>query len=161
GAHPPCPLHGRARTRRACVMIYQSEHGNLSIALGGDVMLTRRLSVFTEPSFLALTEIFRSADVGFGNLEGPVRHEEGRPGITPVGSKVDYRVPAKEFAALREIGKGLGFEIDRQRSREHFFSAKEVPPEAERETSFLGSQFISAECYGISSHADAEDVEDN
>ena len=64
-------------------MIYQSEQGNLSIALGGDVMLTRRLSVFTEPSFLALADVFRSADVGFGNLEGAVRHwDEGSPGIT-------------------------------------------------------------------------------
>src|SRR5947209_3576983 len=64
-------------------MIYQSEQGNLSIALGGDIMLTRRLSVFTEPNFLALAEIFRSADVGFGNLEGTVRHaDEGTPGIT-------------------------------------------------------------------------------
>jgi poly-gamma-glutamate synthesis protein (capsule biosynthesis protein) len=247
-------------------VIYQSEQGNLSVALGGDVMLTRRLSVFAEQNFLALADIFRSADVGFGNLEGPVRHWEegtpgithgtymttppeyladlkwfginllscannhafdygeggllatirhldaagiahagsgrslaearspayldtpngrvalvaatsrfrpwnaageqrpdatGRPGINPVGSKVVYRIPQEKFEALREIGTGLGFDIDRQRSREHFFSAKEVPAEGIRETSFLGSQFVSAVDYGISSHADANDVEDN
>jgi poly-gamma-glutamate synthesis protein (capsule biosynthesis protein) len=64
-------------------MIYASEAGNFSIALAGDCMLTRNLTVFDEPDFLAVTKIFRDCDVGFGNLETVVRRfDEGLPGIT-------------------------------------------------------------------------------
>jgi poly-gamma-glutamate capsule biosynthesis protein CapA/YwtB (metallophosphatase superfamily) len=64
-------------------MTYTSELGNFSIALGGDCMLTRRLSVYDEPAFLALAKVFRDCDAGFVNLETVVRHwGEGAPGIT-------------------------------------------------------------------------------
>lgn len=64
-------------------MRYVSEKGNFTAALAGDCMLTRRLSVYDEPEFLGLAEIFRRADVGFVNLEGTVRNwNEGTPGIT-------------------------------------------------------------------------------
>ena len=64
-------------------MLYQSETRDICIALAGDTMLTRRLAVFKEERFLSLAEILRSADVGFANLEGPVRAwDEGAPGIT-------------------------------------------------------------------------------
>jgi poly-gamma-glutamate synthesis protein (capsule biosynthesis protein) len=64
-------------------MLYESEPGDLDITLAGDTMLTRRLSIYKEPRFLALAELFRSADVGFVNLEGSVRRlDEGAPGIT-------------------------------------------------------------------------------
>jgi len=64
-------------------MIYQAETGNFTIALAGDTMLTRKLTPFTEPRFLALREILRSADAAFANLEGTVHDwDEGTPGIT-------------------------------------------------------------------------------
>ena len=64
-------------------MIYDSESGNLVVTLGGDTMLTRRLSIYAEPSFLSLARLFQEADVGFVNLEGTVRNwDEGSPGIT-------------------------------------------------------------------------------
>jgi poly-gamma-glutamate synthesis protein (capsule biosynthesis protein) len=64
-------------------MTYASEAGNFSIALSGDCMLTRKLSIFDEPAFLALAKIFRDCDAGFGNLETVVRRvDEGLPGIT-------------------------------------------------------------------------------
>jgi poly-gamma-glutamate synthesis protein (capsule biosynthesis protein) len=64
-------------------MTYASETGDFTIALGGDCMLTRRLAVYDEPAFLALADIFRSADAGFVNLETVVRHpHEGAPNIT-------------------------------------------------------------------------------
>jgi poly-gamma-glutamate synthesis protein (capsule biosynthesis protein) len=64
-------------------MTYASAAGNLSIALGGDCMLTRPLRVFDEPAFLALAQIFRDCDAGFVNLETVVRRwDEGAPGIT-------------------------------------------------------------------------------
>src|SRR5262245_54863855 len=64
-------------------MTYASEAGDFSIALAGDCMLTRRLSVFDEPNFLALVKVFRDCDAGMASLESVVRHwDEGTPGIT-------------------------------------------------------------------------------
>ena len=40
-----------------------------TMALAGDAIITRRLSVYNEPAFLQLMEIIRRADVGFANLE--------------------------------------------------------------------------------------------
>ena len=64
-------------------MRYTSEKGNFTAALAGDCMLTRRLSIYDEPGFIGLADIFRNADAGFVNLEGTVRNwDEGTPGIT-------------------------------------------------------------------------------
>ena len=64
-------------------MTYTSDTGDFAIALGGDCMLTRRLSVYDEPAFLALAKAFRACDAGFVNLETVVRRwDEGTPGIT-------------------------------------------------------------------------------
>lgn len=64
-------------------MGYESEKGDFTIACAGDTMLTRRLSIFDEPEFLAVRKIFQEADAGFVNLESVVRYpEEGAPGIT-------------------------------------------------------------------------------
>jgi poly-gamma-glutamate synthesis protein (capsule biosynthesis protein) len=62
---------------------YDSEQGNFTLALTGDCMLTRRLSVFDEKEFQSLREILRRADAAFTNLEGTVHTwDEGTPGIT-------------------------------------------------------------------------------
>ena len=64
-------------------MLYESEQGEFTIALAGDCMLTRRLSVFKEARFLSLAQLLRSADAAFANLEGTVHTwAEGTPGIT-------------------------------------------------------------------------------
>jgi poly-gamma-glutamate capsule biosynthesis protein CapA/YwtB (metallophosphatase superfamily) len=64
-------------------MAYGSARGNFRVALAGDCMLTRRLSVFDEPAFLALRDLFRGCDAGFVNLESVVRRpDEGTPGVT-------------------------------------------------------------------------------
>ena len=42
---------------------------DFSMALTGDSIITRRLSVYREPEFLQLMEIMRDADVAFTNLE--------------------------------------------------------------------------------------------
>src|SRR5438132_12136312 len=64
-------------------MLYEAEKGNFTIALAGDCMLTRRLSVFKEERFLGLVRIVREADAAFANLEGTVHTwDEGTPGIT-------------------------------------------------------------------------------
>ncbi len=43
--------------------------GRFTLALTGDSIITRRLSVYQEPEFLKLIELIRSADVAFTNLE--------------------------------------------------------------------------------------------
>ena len=64
-------------------MSYSSASGDFDIAVGGDCMLTRRLSIYDEPQFLALRKYFTDCDAGFVNLESVVRHwNEGTPGIT-------------------------------------------------------------------------------
>ncbi len=64
-------------------MLYESEAGVLSIALAGDCILMRRLSVFREERFLRLRDIFRSADVGFANMESCVhKYLEGHHNLS-------------------------------------------------------------------------------
>ncbi|HXG52544.1 MAG TPA: CapA family protein [candidate division Zixibacteria bacterium] len=64
-------------------MLYEPESGNIKIALLGDVMPTRRLSVFREERYLELREVLTGADATFANLESCV-HEylEGHHGIS-------------------------------------------------------------------------------
>ena len=47
----------------------QSETGEITIALAGDAMVTRKLSAFQEPTYMGLAELFRGADAAFCNLE--------------------------------------------------------------------------------------------
>jgi poly-gamma-glutamate capsule biosynthesis protein CapA/YwtB (metallophosphatase superfamily) len=64
-------------------MIYDAERGDFRLMLLGDVMPTRRLSVFREERYLRLQEIVRSADAVFANLETAVhRYLEGHQNIS-------------------------------------------------------------------------------
>ena len=50
-------------------MIYDAEHRDISIAVGGDAMITRRMQAFQEENFLKLVRILQEADVSMVNLE--------------------------------------------------------------------------------------------
>src|SRR6185295_2373219 len=50
-------------------MLYEAEAGTISIAVVGDAMLSRSLSPYREPQFLALAELLRGADLTIANLE--------------------------------------------------------------------------------------------
>ena len=50
-------------------MIYESAQGNMTIAVAGDSMITRPMSMFREKDFLALVELLKSADASVVNLE--------------------------------------------------------------------------------------------
>ena len=50
-------------------MIYDAERRDISIAVGGDAMITRRMRPFKEEGFLKLANILRQADVSVVNLE--------------------------------------------------------------------------------------------
>ena len=63
-------------------MPYQAERGGISMALGGDILLSRPLKVYREPEFLRLRELLQAADVRFANLETSVlRYGEGIPAV--------------------------------------------------------------------------------
>ncbi len=80
-------------------MIYDSEAGNISIALTGDTMLSRALTPFTEAPYLAIKDILDGADAAFTNLEGTVRAPkdgtqdptEGTPMTIPPGLLQDLK----------------------------------------------------------------------
>jgi poly-gamma-glutamate synthesis protein (capsule biosynthesis protein) len=86
-------------------MLYEYESGLLNIALGGDFILSRRLSVFREERFLALRDVFGGADARFVNLESCV-HEylEGHHNIQ------EGTYPMTE-PALLEDAKWLGINM--------------------------------------------------
>ena len=50
-------------------MLYEAERGDMSIAVVGDAMLSRRLRAYREPEFLKLAELLRNADLSLANLE--------------------------------------------------------------------------------------------
>ncbi len=54
--------------------MYEAESGEISIAVTGDTIPTRPLSVFREERFLAVRNLLRAADATFTNLEAPI-HE--------------------------------------------------------------------------------------
>ena len=50
-------------------MIYNAQRRDISIAVAGDAMITRRMKAFNEENFLKLTHILKQADVSVANLE--------------------------------------------------------------------------------------------
>jgi poly-gamma-glutamate capsule biosynthesis protein CapA/YwtB (metallophosphatase superfamily) len=64
-------------------MIYDSERGDFSVMLLGDVMPTRRLNVFREERYLRLRSIISDNDAVFANLETAVhKYREGHQNIS-------------------------------------------------------------------------------
>ena len=61
-------------------MLYDAESGDFTLVAGGDTMITRRLRVFKEDSFLGLKRLFQDADVRFTNLEMLMHEFEHSPG---------------------------------------------------------------------------------
>jgi poly-gamma-glutamate capsule biosynthesis protein CapA/YwtB (metallophosphatase superfamily) len=63
-------------------MPYDAERGCISIALGGDILLSRGMQVYREPEFLRMRDLLRGADACFANLESSVlRYGEGIPAV--------------------------------------------------------------------------------
>ena len=85
-------------------MLYEAEAGNISIVASGDTMITRQLSVFREPRFTELFDLFRDADVGFTNLEmlmHDFEHSPGMAGGTFTGSEpANLQPPRSPMAKL-------------------------------------------------------------
>lgn len=67
-------------------MIYDSMAGNISIAVTGDALVSRPFSMFTEPAFLELAELLRSADASVTNAEMLFHNYEDPPAVAPGGT---------------------------------------------------------------------------
>lgn len=70
---------GDLRFTRAAEQPSSSSGGDVTIALTGDSILTRRVSVYQESGFLALMSLVRGADAAFTNLETLFHDYEGWP----------------------------------------------------------------------------------
>ncbi|MEK9680012.1 MAG: CapA family protein [Rhodospirillaceae bacterium] len=86
-------------------MLYESEQGDLTLGLVGDVMLSRKLTPFREPGYLALRDLLHKTDATFANLETVVRNrDEGYPNFT-------QGTPMSTDPALLEDLKWLGVDF--------------------------------------------------
>jgi poly-gamma-glutamate capsule biosynthesis protein CapA/YwtB (metallophosphatase superfamily) len=54
---------------------YESDAGDIVVALTGESPINRAVSAFREPKFLELAELLRAADMSFTNLEGVCQDE--------------------------------------------------------------------------------------
>ncbi len=61
------------------VPIYSQYQNSCSIALTGDAIITRKLSVYNEPAFLKMIKVLRDADAAFTNLEMLLHNYESYP----------------------------------------------------------------------------------
>jgi poly-gamma-glutamate synthesis protein (capsule biosynthesis protein) len=50
-------------------MLYESESGDVTMAITGESLITRAKSVYREPRFLKMRDLLHSADVRFTNAE--------------------------------------------------------------------------------------------
>lgn len=65
----PCALAFGLTLADASFGQHRSADEEFTMALTGDSIITRKLSVYDEPEFLEMVELLRSADVAFTNLE--------------------------------------------------------------------------------------------
>ncbi len=82
-------------------MLYEAEAGNLTLVASGDTMITRKLSVFREERYRQLLDIFRTADIGFTNLEVLMHDFEHSPG----GSRWNLYRFGPEKISMRSNGR--------------------------------------------------------
>lgn len=86
-------------------MLFNPTARNMTLTATGDALMTQRLSMFTEPSFLRMVELIRTSDVRFTNLEMLIHNFEGYPAAESGGTWL-----AAEPAILDEL-KWMGFNL--------------------------------------------------
>ena len=60
-------------------MLYESESGDVTMAITGESLITRAKSVYREPRFLKMRDLLHSADVRFTNAEMLFHNYEDAP----------------------------------------------------------------------------------
>jgi poly-gamma-glutamate capsule biosynthesis protein CapA/YwtB (metallophosphatase superfamily) len=61
------------------MMLYEEESSDISVALTGDALVSRRLTPYREPRYLSMVERLRNADVSITNCETLFHRHEGAP----------------------------------------------------------------------------------
>jgi poly-gamma-glutamate capsule biosynthesis protein CapA/YwtB (metallophosphatase superfamily) len=108
-------------------------------------------------ALIAATATFRQ-----WNQAGEQRPDlRGRPGINPLGFETVYHVDPTAFEQLRRMSRELGFDMNTERARKHFYSDKEVPGEQAKAIVLLGHRYMLGEGFAISTNAKPRDLEDN
>jgi poly-gamma-glutamate capsule biosynthesis protein CapA/YwtB (metallophosphatase superfamily) len=75
------PLAG-GRLEAQAGHVFSDASGDITMALTGDAIISRRLSSYQEPDFLRMLDILRRADLAFTNLE--ILFHEYEPDVYPV-----------------------------------------------------------------------------
>jgi poly-gamma-glutamate capsule biosynthesis protein CapA/YwtB (metallophosphatase superfamily) len=88
-------------------MLYEEEGGDIRFALVGDALISRRLTPYREPRFLALRDILHSADVSIANSETLFHEYEA----SPIGDSGPYGTYAACDPAVIEDLKWLGIKM--------------------------------------------------
>ncbi len=83
-------------------MLYESESGDISMAITGESLITRAMSVFREDRFLTMREQLHSADVRFTNAEMLFHNYEDPPTHRPGGTYM--RCDPKHIEDLKWLG---------------------------------------------------------
>ncbi|MFC1982238.1 CapA family protein [Chloroflexota bacterium] len=83
-------------------------HNDFTLAVTGDAIINRRISVHTEERFLSLIRIIRDVDVGYTHLEGLIHDYEG-PELYPAALSGWTAMRAPHFVA--DELKWAGFDI--------------------------------------------------
>lgn len=92
-------------------MLYNAEHGRINLALCGDIMPSRRPTVYREPEFLALREVLRGATPASPTSQAwSSRYGEGTPAIRKLGKILLDRVArlSEAYGTRVELRDGRG-----------------------------------------------------
>ena len=76
------PSRGAAQQRTQQAQPARDGMGNMTFALAGDAIITRKLSVYTEPEFLEIRDVMRNATATFVNAEMLFMNYD-EPGVIP------------------------------------------------------------------------------
>ncbi len=85
--------------------MYRSDIAPCRLALGGDAMISRRMSLFQEPEFLGLVELLHDVDLAIVNAEMLFHDFENPPAMTPGGTYM--RAAPHIVEELRFLGVGV------------------------------------------------------
>jgi len=91
-------------------MTYEMESGDIEIALTGETLICRKLSVYREPAFLSLIEMLRRADVTFTNAECLFQDGTDTPNTFGGGGAPGGTYMAADPSMIDEL-KWAGFNI--------------------------------------------------
>ncbi|NQV54309.1 MAG: CapA family protein [Rhodospirillales bacterium] len=86
---------------------------------------------------------------------------KGRPGVNIIGFDETYTLPGDAFDQLVQIDQGLGFDRERLRRSQGFFSKAEIGGASASKLTFLGKNFVGGDKYAVDTKANEADMAGN